>query len=49
MLKRTFPSPEALRRSPFTLADVAVILGTLLLLGATAWVGRGAFEEFYPT
>ena len=49
MLKQTFPSPEALRRSPFTLADVAVMLGTLVLLGATAWVGRGAFTEFYPT
>ena len=25
------------------------MLGTLVLLGATAWVGRGAFTEFYPT
>ncbi|MBF2069986.1 hypothetical protein, partial [Fischerella thermalis] len=33
MLRRTFPSPEALRRLPFGLADVALILGTLVLLG----------------
>ena len=29
MLKQTFPSPEALRRFPFGLADIALILGTL--------------------
>jgi len=49
MLKQTFPSPEALRRFPFTLADVAVILGTLVLLGMIGWVGSGAFTEFHPS
>lgn len=34
---RTFPTPEALKRFPFGLADIAVILGTIALL---AWVGR---------
>lgn len=48
MLKRTFPSPEALRRLPFGLADVAVILGTLALLALIARVGAGALVSFTP-
>jgi NitT/TauT family transport system permease protein len=48
MLKRTFPSPEALRRFPFSWADVAVILGTLVLLALIARVGAGALVSFQP-
>ena len=45
---KTFPSPEALRRFPFGLADVAVILGTLVLLALVARVGAGALVSFEP-
>jgi len=45
---RTFPSPEALRRFPFGLADVAVILGTLVLLSLIARVGAGTLVSFQP-
>ncbi|MEN9216004.1 MAG: ABC transporter permease subunit [Gloeomargarita sp. HHBFW_bins_162] len=45
---RTFPTTETLRRLPFSLADVAVILGTLVLLAVIARVGRGALEVFHP-
>ncbi|MBW4659377.1 MAG: ABC transporter permease subunit [Drouetiella hepatica Uher 2000/2452] len=48
MLRRTFPSPEALRRLPFGLADVAVILGTLLLLALVARLGAGTLVSFQP-
>ena len=48
MLKRTFPSPEALRRLPFGLADVAVILGTLVLLAFIARLGAGTVVSFRP-
>jgi len=48
MLRRTFPSPEALRRFPFGLADVAVILGTLVLLSLVARVGAGTLVSFVP-
>jgi len=48
MLKRTFPSPEALRRFPFGLADVAVILGTLVLLALLARIGAGTLVSFQP-
>ncbi|NJL89480.1 MAG: ABC transporter permease subunit [Coleofasciculaceae cyanobacterium SM2_1_6] len=45
---KTFPSPEALRRFPFGLADIAVILGTLVLLSLIARVGAGALVSFEP-
>ncbi|WAL61848.1 ABC transporter permease [Thermocoleostomius sinensis] len=45
---KTFPSPEALRRFPFGLADVAVILGTLVLLALIARIGAGTLVSFYP-
>lgn len=45
---KTFPTPEALRRFPFGLADVAVILGTLALLALVARVGAGALVSFKP-
>ncbi|MCS6815303.1 MAG: ABC transporter permease subunit [Cyanobacteria bacterium] len=45
---KTFPSPEALRRYPFGLADVAVILGTLVLLALIARIGAGALVSFEP-
>jgi|UPI000372FBF7 NitT/TauT family transport system permease protein len=48
MLKLTFPSPEVLRRFPFGLADIAIILGTLVLLGLIARVGAGALTSFVP-
>jgi len=48
MLRRTFPSPEALRRFPFGLADIAVILGTLVLLSLVARVGAGTLVSFVP-
>jgi len=48
MLKRTFPSPEALRRFPFGLADIAVILGTLVLLALIARIGAGTLVSFQP-
>lgn len=48
MLKLTFPSPEVLRRFPFGLADIAIILGTLVLLGLIARVGAGALVSFVP-
>lgn len=45
---KTFPSPETLRRLPFGLADIAVILGTLVLLALVARVGSGALVSFKP-
>jgi NitT/TauT family transport system permease protein len=45
---KTFPSSEALRRLPFGLADVAVILGTLCLLALVARVGAGTLVSFKP-
>ena len=48
MLRQTFPSREALRRLPFGLADVAVILGTLVLLAAIARLGAGTLVSFVP-
>jgi len=45
---KTFPSPEALRRFPFGLADIAVMLGTLVLLALVARVGAGALVSFAP-
>ena len=48
MLKRTFPSPETLRRFPFGLADLAVMLGILLLLALIARLGAGTLVSFVP-
>ncbi|HEY9645190.1 MAG TPA: ABC transporter permease subunit, partial [Chroococcidiopsis sp.] len=45
---KTFPTPEALRRFPFGLADIAVILGTLVLLSLVARVGAGTLVSFHP-
>ncbi len=45
---RTFPSPEALRRFPFGLADIAVLLGTLVLIALVARVGAGTLVSFQP-
>lgn len=49
MLKRTFPSPEALKRFPFGFADVAMILGCLLLIALIARVGEDTLVSFQPT
>jgi NitT/TauT family transport system permease protein len=48
MLRRTFPSPDALQRFPFGVADVAVILGCLILIAVVAHVGAGAAVRFVP-
>ncbi len=45
---KTFPSSEALRRLPFGLADVAILLGTLGLLALIARVGAGTLVSFQP-
>jgi NitT/TauT family transport system permease protein len=45
---RTYPSPEALRRPAFGLADVAVILGALVILALVAKVGAGTLVAFTP-
>jgi NitT/TauT family transport system permease protein len=45
---KTFPTTDVLRRLPFGLADVAIILGTLVLLAMIARVGVGALDAFYP-
>ncbi len=45
---KTFPTTDTLRRLPFSLADVAVILGTLVLLAVIARVGVGALDTFHP-
>ncbi len=45
---RTFPSAEALRRPPFGLPDLVVILGALALLIALARVGSGTLVAFVP-
>ncbi len=49
MMQRMLPAPGSLRRPiGFGLADVAVILGALLLLALIARVGAGAFVAFVP-
>jgi NitT/TauT family transport system permease protein len=48
MVRQTFPSREALRRFPFGLPDVVVMLGALALLVLIARVGAGAFVRFAP-
>ena len=49
MIQRMIPAPGVLRRPVgFGLADVAVILGALLLLAVIARVGAGAFVAFVP-
>lgn len=48
MTQQTFPTPEALRRLPVGLADVAVIAGTLGLLALIARVGAGTLVSFQP-
>lgn len=48
MLKLTFQAPTSSRRLPFGLADVAVILGALVVLALIARVGSGAFVAFVP-
>lgn len=45
---KTFPTPETLRRFPFGLADIVVILGTLVLLAIIAKLGQGTLVAFSP-
>ncbi len=46
--KRTFPTPDVLRRAPSGLADITVILGTLVLLALVARLGADAMVSFQP-
>ena len=47
---RSFPAPaEAARRPRFGIADIAVILGALVLLAVISKVGSGALARFTPT
>jgi len=48
MTRLTFPTPEAVRRLPFTPADVAVIVGALGLIAIVAVVGSTALVPFQP-
>lgn len=48
MTKPTFPSSAALRRLPFTLADVTLLLGVLALLIGITHVARDVFVPFVP-
>lgn len=45
---RTFPTPDALRRFPFGLADLALLLGFFVLLALVARVGAGTLVSFRP-
>jgi NitT/TauT family transport system permease protein len=45
---KTFPSPEALRRFPLGMADLALLLGTFFLLALVARLGAGALVSFAP-
>lgn len=47
-LRQTLPARAALRRLPFGVADVAVLLGALGLLYVVARVGAGAMVGFHP-
>jgi NitT/TauT family transport system permease protein len=48
MLRLTYPTRDALRRVPFGLADIAVLLGLLGLLFLVVRVGHGALARFQP-
>ncbi|BAU10679.1 NitT/TauT family ABC transporter, permease protein [Leptolyngbya sp. NIES-3755] len=45
---RTFPTPDALRRFPFGLADFALLLGFFVLLALVTRVGAGTLVSFRP-
>jgi len=45
---KTFPSPEALRRLPFGLADLALMLAILILLAGVSRIGAEALVSFKP-
>jgi len=45
---KTFPTIETLKRAPFGLADVAVILGTLTILALITYLGSGLIVQFQP-
>ncbi len=47
-MQRTFPTREALKRLPFGLADVAILLGVIALIYVVAAVGAGALVAFEP-
>lgn len=45
---KTFPTPETLRRLPFGLADIVVILSTFVLLAIITKLGQGTLVSFNP-
>ncbi|PLS68273.1 MAG: sulfonate ABC transporter permease [Cyanobacteria bacterium M5B4] len=45
---KTFPTIETLKRAPFGMADVAVILGTLAMLALIIYLSSGAMVSFQP-
>lgn len=45
---KTFPTIETLKRAPFGLADVAVILGTLVMVAVITYLGAGLLIDFQP-
>ncbi len=47
-MQSLLPSRASLRKLPFGLADVAVLLGTLALIALIAKVGSGALVSFVP-
>ncbi len=48
MQPQTFPTRDVLRRLPFGMADVVLILGTMVLLYSIAQVGAGMLVQFQP-
>ena len=48
MIRSTYPTPEAVRRPPFAITDLIVILGALTLLAVVAKVGAGFLAGFTP-
>ncbi len=48
MQPQTFPTRDVLRRLPFGMADIVLILGTMTLLYSIAQVGVGMLEQFQP-
>ncbi len=48
MQPQTFPTRDVLRRLPFGMADIVLILGTMVLLYSIAQVGAGMLEQFQP-
>lgn len=48
MTTRTYPPRPALGRWPWSLSDIAILLGVIGLISLLVAVGRGAFVAFRP-